>query len=273
MFCSSTNCSTELDESGMGPEYAKRDQMILESPSRRKHNHTLQSHASAIQKCEKELGTERDVEARAYYASQRDDETKKYNKKKAFFDNGSHHLGRLWMCSGLRDRSEANGRLDYALIEMEPERIGDNTIPPQSSWPGPRSSPPGYVLNRLIKGVASPKDLRKNDNVFKVGSRTGARKLNGVKSDMRMDTNGSAAVPKGKKGYSSEHCLVSPGPLSDSGSLVLDDRGQWVGVLFGRPRKGGVIGDKIAYMMEAQPILDHMQETTKEFGYQFKLAA
>ena len=197
-----------------------------------------------------------------------------YEEKKKFFDQDKQPLGVPWMCSGFLDRTKTGSRLDYCLIEMDPARIGDNRIPDKSAWIRPFRYPICY--GQQMRGIAS---CSTSTQVFKIGARTGATSgtINGIKSDVKMDWDDVLGIDSSSEymfigefdEFSQRHALFSlPG---DSGSMIFDDTGAWVGLAFGGAKKQQASTAMPVYVTDAQTLLDEMHQ--KSGGkYTFELA-
>ena len=258
----------------MRPNYSNRTNMMLESPSRRKHNYTMHDMQQKIRHNQAML-PQLPPDKRLKLRNQIESLQKQYNQKKKFFDEGNNELGVPWMCSGYKSRTSDNGRLDWALIEVKSHRMGNNTIPDASVWGKSVGQNMGVpvVCNELIQGMASCADGKKHGSLYKVGARTGATAatFSHIKSDVRMDYDKDLGL-----GYSSEYAFVGgskhaftlPG---DSGSLVFTQDGEWLGLVFGGPRKKNVLNQAWTYITDAQEVLNHMHQLSKQ-KIRFELA-
>ena len=246
----------EIDNKGMGPTF-DRTKMTFESPSRRKHNFTLQYHDTEIQS-RRSLSVS-EAERQLLDELIADHEGRRAQKVQ-FFDEERHKYGQLWMCSGLKQRTKNNGRLDIALIDVKPSRMGDNTVPDVSAWPVGLA--PKVACGKLLRGLKSCKEGVNLGSVFKVGSatRTTSGQFSGIKSDVRMEWDKRLDI----KNYSTEYCFITRVAVpftshGDSGSFLFGELGSWVGAAFGGATKGGV-REVLNYVMDAQDILDWINE-------------
>ena len=242
--------------------------MQLESPSRRRHNLTLNYHLKQAQRYDQlAKKTTGDIQKRAIEsaAAQR----KSYNDKKTFFDKERHILGTPWLCSGLCSRTKKNGRLDWALIEVSPNRLGDNTIPSPSAWTPPYTPPLPIICNRPIQGIAA--SCETTTEAYKVGASTGATsgRFSHIKSDVRMlwDKELNLKVSTEYVFLGDTQQLFGQSNLlfflrGNSGSLVFDDLGAWAGLVHGGNEKKQVSTANPVYVTDAQSLLDHMSELT-----------
>ncbi|KAM0803699.1 hypothetical protein BDR22DRAFT_839649, partial [Usnea florida] len=240
----------------MGPMFDRR-KMTFESPSRRKHNFTIQYHDEQIQSRRSRSVSEA---KRQLLDDLIADHERRRAQKVQFFDEERHKYGQLWMCSGLQQRTKSNGRLDIALIDVRSTRMGDNTVPDVSAWPVDLA--PTVACGKLLHGLESCKEGVNLGPVFKVGSatRTTSGQFSGIKSDVRMEWDKRLGIKK----HSTEYCFITrvavPFPShGDSGSFLFGELGSWVGAAFGGSTKAGV-REVLNYVMDAQDILDWINE-------------
>ena len=248
--------SDEIDNKGMGP-MSDRTNMTFESPSRRKHNFTLQYHDEEIQ-LRRSLSVSKPK--RQLLDELIADHERRRAQKVQFFDEERHKYGQLWMCSGLKQRTKNNGRLDIALIDVKSIRIRDNRVPNVSAWPVGLA--PTLACGKLLHGLESCKEGVNLGRVYKVGSATGntSGHISAIKSDVRMEWDKRLNI----KNHSTEYCFVTRISVpfashGDSGSFLFDDFGSWVGAAFGGSTKAGV-REVLNYVTDAQDILDWINE-------------
>lgn len=250
----------------MAPESVDTADKLLEAPSRRKHNYTMQDLAGCIRDLQNTLGPlsnpkhVKEVQARLAALQHQ------YDEKKRFFDEGKHILGRPWMSSGFKRRTIDNGRLDWALINFEDNRrIGSNQIPPASQWPDPDRAP--LESGNILNGIAPIKDPQARTTVFKVGARTGPTrgKYSHIKPDVRMPDDDRLGMPD-----SSEHSFVYSGSQEqlfgirgDSGAFVFTLDGKLIGVLFGGPVSETLKPGLVTYVTGAEELLKDIQAQFK----------
>ncbi|KAL8752665.1 MAG: hypothetical protein Q9199_005589 [Rusavskia elegans] len=98
-----------IDRNGMAGTQNRKD-MLLESPSRRKHNYTMQELANTIATIQVELNAATDPAHVQDAQSRLTREQEKYNNKKQFFDDDKQSLGRPWLASGFTRRTSYNAR-------------------------------------------------------------------------------------------------------------------------------------------------------------------
>ncbi|KAI9899445.1 hypothetical protein N3K66_005906 [Trichothecium roseum] len=108
------------------------------------------------------------------------------DQKLAFFDEGRQMLGHVWASSGYSRRTPDGGRLDWALIQVSPDRQGTNALPRAEEWESkyvelPESSPRNFPNPRTFRKMLKPQGditlkMTSADNsirVFKVGAISG----------------------------------------------------------------------------------------------------
>ena len=252
-----TSMLRECDQKGMGPGHPDRKAFTFESPSRRKHNSTLQYHDEEIQY---NLSF---PQQKAEQAKALDDIIAKHRESREakirFFDQDKHKLGSLWMCSGFKERTASNGRIDLAFIEVHPDRMGDNTIPSPSAW-GIFTPPAAASFGGQLEGLASCARGADLKRVYKVGSRTAATTgcFNSIKSDVKVSWDKDVGM-----GSSTEYCFVAeahtePRPFQDhgdSGSFVFAELGEWIGVTWGGSLKANANGQILGYVTDAVDVI------------------
>ena len=142
-----------IDRKGLGPHYAARENITFESPTRRTHRFSLQWHDQEIQKREARLKwSEISASNKERLQLEIEDHRERRARKVKFFDEGRQRFGHLFMCSGFKKRTPDNYRIDIAIIEVNADRIGDNTLPHASSWRENFQAPVigcGSILNSM----------------------------------------------------------------------------------------------------------------------------
>ena len=257
-----------IDRKGVGPNRTGLENVTFESPSRRKHNHSLAYHDREIQRLENVIAQNPNASA----SDLRDLEQAKVDhraskqRKIDYFDQGKHRLGRLYICSGFGVRRPNNHRIDTALLEVVPSKVGDNTIPDKSRW-GPIFSPP-IVVGRILDDMTSCKSADPLGDIFKVGARTGATtgKYSHIKSDVKWRHDDRIG-----KGPTEEYCYVSTqappaNPFTDSGdsgSFAFTDIAKWLGQVWGGTTKQGAL-KRLSYITDAEDIIGWINGLTNK---------
>ena len=223
----------KADAKGFGPAQPPQRHEV-ESPSRRTHNllvHDLLQNMGTLneeyphqpdklQPCQEEL------ECRL-----------------AFFDNGRNRLGSLWAGSGFSRRSDGNQRMDWALVHVQEDRQGSNTLPPSSAWAGNVHRllfPKAFNVPLKHSTFYSIRDMKSGDLVYKYGVATGytSGTYHRYKVDCRIRHDKYMGMrPSGEFLFVPHETLEIGGtPLfasnGDSGSVVFNRLGYVIGLLF-----------------------------------------
>ena len=247
-----------FDKAGYGPKNQAKNECLLESPSRNKHNHTIAVLTKDIQERQELLqpGVGTMSPAQTYAVRQEITRlTASLTRNMAFFVSDRHEMGKLWVASGYCRRSHTNGRLDYALLDISADRQGVNKLPSLETWR--QKYDDQYcpsVSSSLLKGPPdySIRDIpsRPDAIVYKLGALSGHTA--GVFSEYKT-TCKVADDAHMQKGLSSEYVFVGCEQKSgggggssssnngkahvfadrgDSGSVVFDKEGNLIGLLF-----------------------------------------
>ena len=244
----------KCDRDGLRPDFPGRDKMIFESPSRCRHNFTIDYR-------ERDLPNP-DIDPARFQREQAE-----LDRMKDFFDQGKHIFGKTWAASGYCTRTAEKGRLDWALLEVAAtHRIGSNILPSEAGWPQGVPKPKAVRLGSLMNGLGSCKSPIHRDRVFKKGGSTGITQgqCNPIKDDVQMVTTDKAyGLP-----HSEEYAfIINPysdrafSEKGDSGSMIFTSAGKWMGLLW-----GGRLDDKstpgsLCYATDAQALLQALNET------------
>ena len=272
----------DVDAVGLTPEWKARESMKYESPSRRKHNFSIQYHNKRIDSYEKYRleAIKEAIDDDGRSLGRRIAEEQAKERKIQYFDNGFQNLGKLWMASGYLQRTKDNGRIDLALLELNPGRVGNNTVPDQSLWESKGFLPPDEACGKLLKRVGSCKDGSSMPNVFKFGSRTGATsgQFNSIKSDVKIKSDRYIRTTD----HSTEYVFISDpkdpeggkdfADHGDSGSFVFTYHGVWVGVIFGGTDKQNVNDKTLTYVIDAEEALAWISGQEGGAKYEVRLA-
>lgn len=172
---------------------------------------------------------------------------KEYQEKKDFFDKEQHKFDRLWAVSGFSRRSAAVHRLDWALIEPTADRIGTNSLPKLNDWirwkrPKHSDDPDTHSHLRDPSPRATRDQTEQATIMFKMGTTSGLTAARysmckgavGIRkarylTEAKEKTEEHFFVPCQRRGADDEVNLASKG---DSGSVVYNDEGKVVGLLF-----------------------------------------
>lgn len=253
-----------IDRKGLGPGHLRREKITFESPTRRTHRFSLQWHDNEIKRTEAAMATP-GISESDKNRLQLDiaDHRERRARKVEFFDHGKQKLGHLFMCSGSKKRTSDNHRIDIAIIEVNPERIGDNTLPNATVWRN-GFSPPLIGCGSLLKGMASCRDSKSLvQPCYKIGCRTGANtgNYNPIESEVKWksidDTLGTR--------HSSEFAFISQTSQTlpwtdhgDSGSMLWQQPSSWLGVAWGAANKAASSNGnntRLSYAIDAQDVI------------------
>jgi hypothetical protein len=223
------------DRDGFSPT-AREPRYPMEHPSRICHNYTVDQVQCRVAFLQAE-GPASQTMAKAT--------AQQLNRKIAFFDENRQHLGRIWAGSGWGRRTPQNNRLDWALIEVEGNRLGRNALPGCETWceqydAGLLPALVGRTGFLKPRTKMSAKDAVPGTNAYKVGARTGATAgyISHYQSRIRLkqDSYMNATV-------SDEWVFMGHPPLAvtmfrpfanhgDSGAVVYNSQGSVLGLLF-----------------------------------------
>ena len=280
---------SKIDRNGFGPKHGDRPQMLLESPARRKHHASLRYLEERLQKMRKWL---EDSEAGLRNRAQEviPEIQAELRKRQRLFDEGKHILGTVLMGSGLARRTSDNHRLDWALIEMKPDRIGSNTIPEEHEWPGSETSmwgeqhPLNIVCGKLMKEKVSLRQrVRQAEqglllgsgadlNLYKLGARTW--RTYGTFSHVKHDVRWSAVDDRVGMSGSTEYCFVEtigrpqreilfqPSAFAlqgDSGAFCVTDVGKWAGQIWGGSTRQRVSNTILTYVTDPDDLMESIE--------------
>lgn len=243
-----------IDRNGMEPDFARRQAMLLESPSRRKHNFTLYGLRADMVAPMKKYGATSPFVVELQ---------RQITQKTRFFDEGRHLFGRPWAASGYCRRTPANGRLDWALLEFTAlNRLGRNIVPSANEWTPPDVAPP-VIPGQALKGLASCDDESDRDYVYKKGSRTGLTggKFNSIKDTVCMKSSDARLG----LGVSTEYVFISRSTIDkafvghgDSGSMVFTRFAEFIGLLWGGHVGGVESASTEIYVTDAATLLQDL---------------
>ncbi|KAL9037111.1 MAG: hypothetical protein Q9180_003908 [Flavoplaca navasiana] len=254
-----------IDRNGLPAATLNSQDMLLESPSRKKHNYTMQDLSQSIADDQIALNATTDPADGAILRARLAENLEEYADKKKFFDDGMHHLGRPWLASGFTRRTGSNSRLDWALVAFDDDgRIGSNMVPASEHWPVPKKAPID-IAGKVLKGVTSCKNITALDEVFKVGSRTGLTR--GEYSGIKVDVNLPAHDNDYGMGSSNEHCFVykgsQPRPFADrgdSGAWIWTRGAKFVAQFHGGPRAETLAPGSLMYATDAEELFRDMND-------------
>ncbi|EAQ90498.1 hypothetical protein CHGG_02433 [Chaetomium globosum CBS 148.51] len=171
-----------------------------------------------------------------------DDFRGELNDAVSFFDRGMQYFGSVFFASGFLNRTRSNGRLDWALIKpISDDRVGG--IPCQTCRIGRLKVFCRRVPRRIRRKpkASDPLDTRpsKRRPCFKNGASTKCTvgKFEEIKADCTINEEKYMPGRNAEDRKSTEYMLLPLGgqPFGnrgDSGSVVWDEKGGVVGLLF-----------------------------------------
>ncbi|KAF5658402.1 hypothetical protein FCIRC_12903 [Fusarium circinatum] len=256
----------------------------FESPSRTKHNFTIGVINEDIADLRKRVNQEeRDVRTsknknpiresiRKHKAEIASLEAEK-KAKEAFIKKDKQILGNLIASSGFR-RQVDRRRMDWALIELDPSREWSNNLPNEQAWrskyrrvparPGACGTP---IQPRNVKSVESPWNL---GPIFKVGSTTGSttgeyrwekEKVtidhDAYLGNARLVTNELVFGPRADVDLGVKLC-----DHGDSGSVLFDNGGRIVALLFRGHKHEKSYDDGYGYVTPIEHVFDDIKDFT-----------
>ncbi|KAK0715993.1 hypothetical protein B0H67DRAFT_554408 [Lasiosphaeris hirsuta] len=248
----------KVDENGATP---RTTAPRLEHPTRSKHNHGIHRKKTMVERYINQL-----------QAKAQDD----LDGMVAFFDKGENVLGTVYCASGYKRRTPNNGRLDWALImPLDHARIGGNSLPSFETWEHRYDSvqefPAQVTYDAPLRQPTKSglKGLSQEAFVYKLGATTEATvgRFNGMKSEVNIaqdrhlvggDSEEFSYIQGGEliKGFDGHQAFATKG---DSGSVVWDEEGRAVGLLF----RGQTAQQVIETIVYVTPIHDVFEDIKK----------
>ncbi|KAH7276173.1 hypothetical protein B0J15DRAFT_558323 [Fusarium solani] len=223
--------------------------VTLESPARIKHNYTIWDLNDRIRANREGEPGWREEEFRhgAIKAAKLERDRA---AKLAFFDHKKNDCGSVLLASGFDRATPEGGRLDWAVIEVDSPRIGENRLPTEEAWKakyGGWDTPYAKTFGGLLQqppGSFKDKTMAPGASVWKVGPTSGPTTgtFNEYKVECTIkDDVHAAGIPRSyfeefitvdndRSGQGQSGRFCGPG---DPGSVVFDARGQAIGLLFG----------------------------------------
>lgn len=221
-----------LDRDGRAPNDAAEDGNVMESPSRLRHDEDIRD-------------LEGLVASIGYTPSQIE-----LTAKQKFFDAGHQVLGKVWSSSGYARRTSGGSRLDWALVEVSPDRVAPNALPSFQDWgciEGSRPPKP-YTMSATLKPPGEDTSLKRTPDaactkVYRVGAdarasdgfHAGFQSAVRFRDDVYMFA-GRSAEEGPDRHMTWEHAYVQCGGagaganMGDTGAVVFDKEGAVVGL-------------------------------------------
>ncbi|KAK3295382.1 uncharacterized protein B0H64DRAFT_358938 [Chaetomium fimeti] len=191
----------------------------------------------------------------------------------AFFNNQKHILGSVCFASGYLQRTSQNGRLDWALISpAEDGRVGQNLLPTMEDWRNaeymrgyPRCI--GGSITSPRQGTRSLHEMKKDDLVYKVGASTRCTigEFDALKADCVIKEE-KYMQGRNVDIRSTEFMFIGAdgsqfARWGDSGSVVWDEDGRAVGLLF-RGQSPGQSRGWFAYVTAIEDVFASIKATS-----------
>ncbi|KAM0354356.1 hypothetical protein ACHAPU_001400 [Fusarium lateritium] len=254
---------------------------LMESPSRGKHNYTIWHAKKTLDdvntKQQDVMGGNDDDAIKIAKVEMLDKvkakTTADMDKKVDFFDRQNNILGKVYAASGFCNKTDENGRLDWALVKVNKSRIGTNQLPDEEVWKKTPIVPaPYFTFGAQLKAQGSSSIRLEHPNRctkgYKLGTTSGAtygefyefkigvnllhdRYLGPILSDEYTFIQGDSGWDKP---------FAGPG---DSGSVVFDSNGCAVGLLFRglRPNNDNAVGH--TYVTPIEHVFKGIKESSK----------
>ncbi|KAG7412947.1 hypothetical protein Forpe1208_v008455 [Fusarium oxysporum f. sp. rapae] len=223
--------------------------VAFECPPRVKHNCTIWAIDDEISQIEKGQASASPYETAQQQKATNDRleaEKKDFIEEKAakiaHFCKGLHTIGKLYAASGFKERSDDQGRLDWALISIKNSRVGSNQLPGKDTW-----KKWGVYAPRLTYDIPlgpqtmsirlnPPTGMQRTTHGWKLGATTGATagEFHEVKFQVDLADDRHLKVQTSTEyAFQSSHPSIGGfGFRGDSGSIVYDERGGIVGLMF-----------------------------------------
>jgi hypothetical protein len=275
-----TRCDLRrVDEVGLAP--GLHDQLsLMESPSRAKHNYTIWKAKDTIDDINTQqqdvMGSNDDDATKAtkveFLDKVKAKTTANMEKKLDFFDRQNNILGKVYAASGFCNKTDENGRLDWALVKVNKSRIGTNQLPDEEAWKKtPTAPPPYFTFGAQLKSQGNSSIRLEHPNRctkgYKLGTTTGATYGEFYEFKLGVDLSHDRYLGpilsdeyvfiQGARGY--DKPFAGPG---DSGSVVFDSNGCAVGLLFRGLRPNN--DNNMVGLTYVTPI-EHVLKDIKEF--------
>ena len=213
------------------------------------------------------------------------------DRKLAFFDGDHQVLGRVWASSGYSRHAPKGNQLDWALVQVRPDRRGANVLPAAEAWASkyvelPESSPPNFPNPRTLGATLRPRggtslktaSAGRPVRVFGVGAASGVicGTFSHVKSAIKIGGDGyrSDRGPAGeRRGHASwEYFYVEaridygrhwPSTQGDCGAVVFDQHGAALGLVFGGQIVPRQSRQPLAYVTPIEDVFEDIKSSSQ----------
>lgn len=241
-----------VDAQGFGPK-GITSSVVVESPSRAKHNHTVQNYN---RKCRSRL---QNFDKKAL--------KKELQQKVEFFDDNKQVFGSLFCGSGFTRRTADNALLDWALIQVESPRQGENSLAT-----GGRLDVASYLDPRPLTGFYA--SLENASEAYIVGAISGFRQGEYSKHKAACQI-GETKHLKGDRTReacffpSEDKPFAVPG---DSGAIVFNEERRVLGIVTRGIKPGNERKDNMSlvYVTPINDVLEDIKVMLQEHGVAVK---
>ncbi|KAF5620778.1 hypothetical protein F52700_11104 [Fusarium sp. NRRL 52700] len=247
----------------------------FECPPRIKHNFTIWAINDEISQVEKDKAQallQGTAEQQKVIIDRLDAEKKDLVEEKvaklAHFNKGLHTIGKLYAASGFKERTNDQGRLDWALVNINKSRVGSNQLPGKETWKkwGVRAPRRTYdqPLGQQTMSISCnpPTGMSRTLHGWKLGATTGATagEFHEIRFQVDLADDRYLGVETSTE-IAFQSLDTNIGPFSsrgDSGSVVYDESGGIVGLVF----RGQVVNNGGKPLVYVTPI-EHVFSSIK----------
>lgn len=290
----------KIDANGYTPRSRIKNKPAgFESPSRSKHNFTIWSLDNSILTLSKQV-VRYEESLRITKNTKAEENLREIKKEIAalkvekqrklqFFDDNKQVLGDLYAASGFGRTSPNNRRMDWALLKLDASRQASNRLPDRKVWtsqfPYPDAHPFmtfGELLKDQSQSIETPNQSglienpsgvdwpRYRSSVYKVGATTGtttaefhvAQDAVILKDDKHLKVPVSKELAFGPSKHSANRGERKFCAHGDSGSVVFDDEGGIIGLLFRGHKNNNSFDEGYGYVTP----IEHVFQDIKDFS-------
>ncbi|KAL4732234.1 hypothetical protein ACLX1H_001244 [Fusarium chlamydosporum] len=248
----------------------------IESPPRAKHSYTIWKARRDIddRKSEQQMLL-KDVEDNMHavaLSARLDNEIARLktdiDKKVDFFDHRQNTMGEIYAASGFTRKTPENGRLDWALIKVSKTRTGTNRLPDAEAWRKAPALPAPFLTFGTQLQPQRQSISKKHENRcttgFKYGAASGA--TYGEYHEFKTNVNlldDRHLGPTISSEYVFQRASGNSALKGDSGSVIYDNLGCIVGLLFRGLQPSNDRGNGHVYVTPIEYVFDHIKEFSK----------
>ncbi|KAF5691810.1 hypothetical protein FDENT_3177 [Fusarium denticulatum] len=248
----------------------------FECPPRIKHNFTIWAINDDISEVEKDqaralsYGTAQQQKATSdRLDAEKKDLVEEKVAKLAHFNKGLHTIGKLYAASGFKERTNDQGRLDWALVNINKSRVGSNQLPGKETWKKWGAHAPRLTYDKPLGqqtmsiSCKPPAGMSRTLRGWKLGATTGATagEFHEIRFQVDLVDDRHLGVQTSTEiAFQSADTSISPfSSRGDSGSVVYDEIGGIVGLLF----RGQVLNTAVNPLLYITPI-EHVFSSIKQ---------